>query len=77
MNSVYTNEMRHAIRAIKNPAPIYFDVAQKDGMLFILVKKELFQGLTDKQKRDFRAYIRQVKSILELGGATVLVAGTE
>lgn len=73
MNSVYSNEMRHAVRAVKNPTSLHFDVAQKDNRLFLLVDKNLFARLEAKDKRDFLAYIKDILGIIRLGGAEVEV----
>lgn len=74
---IYTNEMRAAIRGIKNPTPLAYDVAQKNDQLFLLVDKNEFKRLTKNQKADFRAYIKQVVSVIEFGGAKVSVSVLE
>jgi hypothetical protein len=64
----YTNEMRFALRGLKNPAPIGFDVSHKDGQIYFIINKEELAKLSKNQLADFRAYIRQAKSVVYLGG---------
>lgn len=64
----YTNEMRAAIRGLKNPTPLHFDVAQKGDQLILLVDNKLYQKLDQRQRRDFGAYLKDVIAIIELGG---------
>lgn len=64
----YTNDMRHAVRAIKNPTPLPIDVAQQGDKIRLLVSRSGFAQLNPKQQSDFRAYTKQVVSVLELGG---------
>lgn len=64
----YTNEMRHAVRAINNPVPVNVNVSQKDGQIFLLLNKVELAPLTDKQHKDLQAYLREVKGIIKLGG---------
>lgn len=64
----YTNDMRHAVRAIKNPTPLHIDVSIKDDQIFLLVSQGGIQQLSKKQQKDFNAYLREVKGIIKLGG---------
>lgn len=64
----YTNEMRHAVRALKNPTPLHVDVAEKDGNLKLLIDQPMYNKLSKGQKADFNAYLKQMIAVIELGG---------
>jgi len=64
----YTNEMRAAVRALKNPTSLHVDVAQAGDQLFLLVDNAAYQRLGPKEQADFKAYTRYIASIIELGG---------
>ncbi|MCA1799716.1 MAG: hypothetical protein LC650_00170 [Actinobacteria bacterium] len=64
----YTNEMRAAVHAVKNPTSIPIDVAQKGDQLFLLFDSNLYERLDKPKRKDFVAYLRYISSIIELGG---------
>lgn len=65
---MYTNDMRYAIRALKNPTQVPIAISDKEGQLLIVVEKSIFDRLSEKGRNDFKAYVKQVKSIISLGG---------
>lgn len=64
----YTNEMRRALRAVKNPTPLPVDISVKDDQIFLLVNGRGIEKLEKKQQQDLNAYLREVKGIIRLGG---------
>jgi hypothetical protein len=60
--------MRYAVRALKNPTPLAFNVAQKGEELVLRVDRQAFERLSKPQQADFLAYLRDVVQIIELGG---------
>jgi hypothetical protein len=64
----YTNDMRYAVRAMKNPTPLPIDVGVHNDQITLIISKQGFQRLTPPQQRDFMAYAKQVIRIIELGG---------
>lgn len=64
----YTNDMRYAVRALKNPTPLHFYVAENGEQINLLVPQAGYARLSKRQQKDFDAYVKQAIAVIELGG---------
>lgn len=72
----YTNQMRLAIRTLKNPSPIpVYIVQQKDGIEIRVDHKGVFDRMTPANRLNFISYLKDVTDIIESEGSVAYVTG--
>lgn len=71
---IYTPDVQAAVHSIPNPTSIPVDIAQKGDMLFLLVDNNKYQQLEPRERKNFRAYLRQMVRTIEIAGVRVQVS---
>lgn len=70
---MYTDNMRKAFHSIMPPNNFKINILDNDSFLTIKLDERSFLPLTHDEKIEAVKYITQVKKVLEMEGAIVLV----